>query len=1361
MPRKFFSRPFFFCLSMFAGLAVAQSESGLEGLLVGRSLKAPLQDSGNGFPWISLAPGRDMEHTLRGSEGLLGSFSRQRVPHALASADFDEDGVPDLVCGFSIFEGGAITLHFGSKDPLHPFSKRSLARRREGIYSDNPFHPQARLQALPESAEFLGAGDFDSDRHWDIVAGRQGSSRLWLLRGLGDGTFQEAEAIELPGTLTAFLVGEINRRDLREDVIVGVETNEGPRLVIFQSPWGAFNGGQRVKPEILDLPHSPSDLTLGDMDEDCMLDLAVAAGNEVILFQGRDRRLLWPEEVRRSVMPPQQQIHEFDRLVVSIAFGDFRGDLEEELAVLTEEGTIEILARQGQELLGATPLSLRARSMDVANADLVTARVSSLMKDDLLILDSAGRRIEILVEDVPGESRLLRDRFPDGLLGSTVHSSGQPAAILPMRLNRDALSDLVVLTDAENPLSFISTNQSASTIVVNKSGDERGSSSDDICDTDNDPENGKQCTLGEAIVTANFREGLDTIEFAVPVISIERNFGLPQINDPVVIDGTTAGLVKLQPAKNEQGEVINTQASPRLIINASATGSTIKGVEANIRISNSSNNIIEGNRLGVFPGGTFIETAMRIQSDSAKNTVGGTTEEARNILPGAEDAVGAVGLGDIFGGIEAANLRENKILGNYIGTNETGTEISGYGGGVGLRNAASCNQIGGLAAGQGNLISGGLLGVGINRGSTDNVVAGNLIGTDKTGNSTNPDRAMGECPDEDHRCAPRRMSNSSYGILLNPENSDNEIVENVISGTGFDTSLFAPGVSVNGTGNIIRDNKIGTNKEGDVSDPDGVPGNGDEFGNRGPGLTLQGSEHIVTGNVIAASRDEGIRLRGTNFIQGNWIGTSPVGGDLGNGSDGITAFSADDSTIQMNEIAFNGRSGIHLTSGTGNTISENSIHENGLLGIDLFGPGVTPNDPDGSDNDEGPNNLQNFPVLVKVNDDGIHGTLNGSGGKTFRLEFFASPECDPSGNGEGWVFIGFVQCANQTDAQCSTANGDLTFNTPFGAPEGEVITATATELISGLPASTSEFSACVRSQAGRLLLVNSGGDETDEDFKEGRDFDGICDTGKEIDVGGEEQPECTLRAALTEANADGLKDTIQFARGLAIVPARVLPEVTQPVTIDGTGRSIHISGLELEAGSGLVISSGDSTIRGLVIQKFPGDGILLKEKGNNRIRDNELFFNKSNGIRIESNGNVIGGISGSQSECLDPCNLITLNKFAGVQIFSGDDNFVQGNFIGSDGRAKGLGNFIGINIDGGERNRIGGTPGERNLISGNDSSGIRLGQGADNNFVQGNFIGRAIDGSTDLGNGRSGISILAARIWTPPVKGPVHFFEFS
>ena len=50
-------------------------------------------------------------------------------------------------------------------------------------------------------------------------------------------------------------------------------------------------------------------------------------------------------------------------------------------------------------------------------------------------------------------------------------------------------------------------------------------------------------------------------------------------------------------------------------------------------------------------------------------------------------------------------------------------------------------------------------------------------------------------------------------------------------------------------------------------------------------------------------------------------------------------------------------------------------------------------------------------------------------------------------------------------------------------------------------------------------------------------------------------------------------------------------------------------------------------------------------------------------------------------------------------------------------------------------NFVGGTlPGQRNIISGNDQSGVFI-EGGSNNVVQGNYIGVGADGLTDVGNG--------------------------
>lgn len=90
---------------------------------------------------------------------------------------------------------------------------------------------------------------------------------------------------------------------------------------------------------------------------------------------------------------------------------------------------------------------------------------------------------------------------------------------------------------------------------------------------------------------------------------------------------------------------------------------------------------------------------------------------------------------------------------------------------------------------------------------------------------------------------------------------------------------------------------------------------------------------------------------------------------------------------------------------------------------------------------------------------------------------------------------------------------------------------------------------------------------------------------------------------------------------------------------------------------------------------------------------------------------------------------------------------IEGNFIGTDltGTAD-LGNsFFGVFLNGAPSNTIGGTTaGARNVVSGNNSSGIRIAvAGATGNLVQGNFIGTDVTGLTALGN-RDGIVVNGA-----------------
>jgi CSLREA domain-containing protein len=272
-----------------------------------------------------------------------------------------------------------------------------------------------------------------------------------------------------------------------------------------------------------------------------------------------------------------------------------------------------------------------------------------------------------------------------------------------------------------------------------------------------------------------------------------------------------------------------------------------------------------------------------------------------------------------------------------------------------------------------------------------------------------------------------------------------------------------------GTGNKIEGNFIGTNAAGDTA-----LGNGPAVGSSGHGVTISGFVVTVGGtspaarNLISGNNGVGVSINNTSTkVQGNYIGTEADGTSaLPNSADGVAA-NYQNATIgggdigAGNVIAFNGGAGVSAISldATGNHILNNSIHSNGGLGIDLGGNGVTPNDR--KDRDTGPNNLQNFPVLISANTNAtsgstkVTGKLKSTPRKTFTIQFFSNP----SGNGEGKTFLG--QVTKRTDRY-----GKFSFSFTKVLPTGEnVVTATATRLDTSTtpatPTDTSEFSNAV------------------------------------------------------------------------------------------------------------------------------------------------------------------------------------------------------------------------------------------------------------------------------------------------------------
>ncbi|MBD3558879.1 PD40 domain-containing protein, partial [Planktothrix sp. FACHB-1355] len=270
--------------------------------------------------------------------------------------------------------------------------------------------------------------------------------------------------------------------------------------------------------------------------------------------------------------------------------------------------------------------------------------------------------------------------------------------------------------------------------------------------------------------------------------------------------------------------------------------------------------------------------------------------------------------------------------------------------------------------------------------------------------------------------------------------------------------------------NIIEGNFIGTDVTG--TQP---------LGNSSGVSILSGSSNLIGGattkarNIISGN-GFGITMAGTtsNIIQGNYIGTdiNITNTDaLGNGR-GI--WIRDDSANNIiggtargegNTIAFN-NIGIDLSNADlrsiNNAILSNSIFSSGSKGISLEEE-YPDRANDIGDTDIGPNNYQNYPVLISAfsndNSTTIEGMLNSTPETTFRLEFFSNSNpspvfmfrtlLTPLGYGEGEKFLGFQNVT--TD---SSGNASFTVELPTSVPISQFISATATDSNNN----TSEFS---------------------------------------------------------------------------------------------------------------------------------------------------------------------------------------------------------------------------------------------------------------------------------------------------------------
>jgi hypothetical protein len=348
-------------------------------------------------------------------------------------------------------------------------------------------------------------------------------------------------------------------------------------------------------------------------------------------------------------------------------------------------------------------------------------------------------------------------------------------------------------------------------------------------------------------------------------------------------------------------------------------------------------------------------------------------------------------------------------------------------------------------------------------------IVGNFIGTDRTGTVALGNGGAGAAPAIRLGNNSVNVVIGDAPVDVGGPTSPSAANRNVIAGNTGD-GVYIVSLLANGSnGNTVRSNFIGVAADGITAMGNGRHGVFVDVGSSGtriddnviaanPGNGVRildnASSGTLTGNAIGVG------------VTGVALGNGGDGVYIGGTARGVgISRRASLSPTQMPSIANNGGAGVFVD---GDAVVDSvtvPIGNNTGLGFDIAPAGVNAND--ALDADGGPNEGLNRPSITSLSLSGvstltIQGNFHGAPNATHEIYFFRNTACDASGAGEGAapMFNGnipvFVSVA-------TNASGDATFNLTGGALAGEYITALArrfTTVPNVFALEVSEYSDC-------------------------------------------------------------------------------------------------------------------------------------------------------------------------------------------------------------------------------------------------------------------------------------------------------------